>query len=61
MVLIKLWMRRKIILIQVGDTVDPYLVKEQKVTDDWYGPPPNKNKDETLCSEVENPGMWISF
>ena len=61
MVFIKLWISKKQIIIQVGDTVDPYLVKTPKVTDDWDGTPPNENKGETHSSEVENSGIWSIF
>ena len=49
------------VLLKVGDTVDPYLIKTPKVLDDWVHPTPNDNKGETHFSEVKNPGICISF
>ena len=51
----------KSILLQVGDTVDSYLVKISKVSDDWVGPPPNENKGEPHFREAYNPVRWSGF
>ena len=34
------------VILQVRDTVDPYLVKTSKVPDDWFNPPTNNNNGE---------------
>ena len=49
------------VVIQVGDAVDPDLVKTKKVTDDWNGPLSNKNNGKPCLSEVDNPGTFSSF
>ena len=40
------------VLLQVFDTINPYLVRILKVPDDCIEPPPNKNKGEPHFSEV---------
>ena len=40
------------VLLQVFDTINPYLVRILKVLDDCIEPPPNKNKGEPHFSEV---------
>ena len=54
-VLIKLVMRWKSVLIKIGNTVNPFLLKISKVPDDWVNSPHNKNKGESHFSEVDNP------
>ena len=49
------------VLIQVDDTINPYLVKTTKVSDDWFYPPPNKNKGDTNFDDVETLDIWSIF
>ena len=49
------------LLLQVSNTVNPYLVKTPKVLDDWVKNPSTDNKGETHFSDVDNPGRWSSF
>ena len=51
----------KYVFLQVGDTVDPYLVRNPKVPDDWVIHFSNKNKGEPHLSGVDNPGRWSRF
>ena len=49
------------VLLQGGDTMDPYLVNTPNVLDNWVDPPHNKNKGKHYLSEVGNPGRRSSF
>ena len=54
-------MEENYVILQVGDTVNPDLVKTHKVPYDWVNPTISERKGETHFSKVDNPSIWSGF
>ena len=54
-------MEENYVILQVGDTVNPDLVKTYKVPYDWVNPTISERKGETHFSKVDNPSIWSGF